>query len=568
MGKLCTFCAAIVLCWVVAAPSVGAPPMQGKGQPPNIKAQTELVQLPVVAQRGGKHVEGLQADAFTVFMDGKPQTIAVFEEVYPSLPVKPAQTMEFSNIAESSRGTAEQLTIVALDLNNTQPLDQAYLKQEIIKFLDSAAKTGEPFALIAVTRTGIRVLHDFTTDPKLLAAAVKVQPLQNAAKEAAGGTVLDMTPCALSAAGCGGGGNADAGMQQLQAWTFMMTNKEGFEIYRDRATGISTLASLQQLAQALRGLPGRKTLVWASSGTQLFGGMSRMFHGRKDLRGGASTDLTRVSETLDQNAYTFNLLNLANVAVYPLDARHGYNTSFATYDVIYSDAPLTEAEDAARGSNNEIIDSFKAMAAATGGKPCFNRTDLANCLQEAADDSHQYYMLGFYLDNKTKPGWHPINVRLDGPRTELTYRDGFFLETSNPEKSKLTDLQLALVSPLNYTSVPFQGKFETPVDKGDKKLIGFALDVPAGAIILNENDNHLLLDIVAVVRGKGGKEITRLAQRIDRVLTAEQAAKIRAQGIHYTNKLELPAGDYGVWFVVRESVSGRTGSVVTTVNVK
>lgn len=568
MVKLCTLCAAIVLCWVVAAPSVSAPPVQGTGQLPNIKAQTELVQLPVLAHRGGKHVEGLQADAFTVLMDGKPQTIAIFEEVHPSPPIKPAQTAEFSNMAESSRGEAEQLTIIALDLNNTEPLDQAYLKQEIIKFLDSAAKTGEPFALVAVTRSGIRVLHDFTTDPKLLAAAVKGQPLQNAAKEAAGGTVMDITPCARSAAGCGGGGNADIGMQQLQAWTILMTNQEQFEIYRDRATGISTLLALQQLAQSLRGLPGRKTLVWASSGTQLFGGMSRMFAGRKDLRGGASTDLGRVSETLDQNAYTFNLLNLANVAVYPLDARHGSNTSFTNYDVKYSDAPLTEAVEAVRGSNNEIIDSFKAMAAATGGKPCFNRTDLANCLQEAADDSHHYYMLGFYLDHKTKPGWHPINVRLDGPRTELTYRDRIFLETSNPEKSKLSDLQLALVSPLNYTAVPVRGKFEAPVDKGDKKLIGFALDVPAGAITLNEEDNHLLLDIAAVVRGKGGKEIARLAQRIDRVLTAEQAAVIRAQGIHYTNKLELPAGDYGVWFVVRESITGRTGSVVTTVYIK
>ena len=229
---------------------------------------------------------------------------------------------------------------------------------------------------------------------------------------------------------------------------------------------------------------------------------------------------------------------------------------------------MTEAVEAARGSNNEIIDSFKAMAAATGGKPCFNRTDLANCLQEAATDPSHYYMLGFYLDNTTKPGWHSINVKLDGPRTELSYRDGILVQTGNPEKSKLTDLQLALVSPLNYTSVPVRGKFENPVDNGNRKLVGFALDVPAGAINPQETDNHLLLDIVVVVRGIGGKEITKIAQRIDRVLTPEQAAVIQAQGIHYTNKLELPAGEYGVWFVVRESLTGRTGSVVTTLNAR
>jgi hypothetical protein len=44
-----------------------------------------------------------------------------------------------------------------------------------------------------------------------------------------------------------------------------------------------------------------------------------------------------------------------------------------------------------------------------------------NSLQEAADDSYHYYMIGFYLDNKTQAGWHPISVRMQGPRTELTY---------------------------------------------------------------------------------------------------------------------------------------------------
>ncbi len=568
MVRFRTFIAALVLCWVAAASSVSAPPAQDKGQLPQIKTQTELVLVPVIAHRGGKHVEGLKTGDFAVLMDGKPQTIAVFEEVHPGPPSKRDQTSEFSNIAGSDRGAAEQLTIIAIDMINTAPLDQAYLKEEIVKFLDATAKTGEPFALVAITRSGIRVLRDFTTDPKAIAAAVKSQPLQNAAKEAAGGTVLDFTPCARSAAGCGGNSNAEAGARQLEVWTTLMTNQEKFEIYRDYATRVDTLMALQQLAQSLRGLPGRKTLVWASSGTQIFGGMNRMFTGRRDPRGGASTNMDKIGEALDQNAYTFNLLNMANIAVYPLDARHGSNTSFANYDVINSDAPLTEAVEANRASNNEIIDQFKAIAAATGGKPCFNRTDLANCLQEAADDSRNYYMLGFYLDKKTKPGWHPISVKLNGPRTELTYRNGFSVDTIDPEKSKLSDLQQALFSPLNYTAVPIRGRFDSPVDKGDKKVVGFALDVPADAMILNLEDNHLVLDIAVVVRAKGGKEITRLAQRIDRVLTVEEAAAIRARGIHYTNKLELPAGDYGVWFVVRESVSGRTGSVVTTVNVK
>jgi VWFA-related protein len=570
MVKTCTLSAIIVFCCVAASLPGLAPPAQGDNQVPKFKARTELVQIPVVAHRGNKHVEGLKVDDFTVLMDGKPQTIAVFEEVHPSPPVGRAATEEFTNSVGSDRSSAERITIIAVDMRSTAPLDQAYLKEEIIKFLDSSAKTGEPFALVAVARSGIRVLQDFTTDPRTVAAAVKSQPLQNAAKEAPGGTVMDITPCARSAAGCGGD-RADVGeaaMNQLEAWVTLMTNQERFEIFRDYSSSVDTLVALQQLAQSLRGLPGRKTLVWATSGTRLFGGMSRMFIGSKDLRGGASTNLGRIGTALDQNAHTFGLLSSANIAVYPLDARHGANTSFADYDVRNSDAPLSESVEATRASNVEIIDSFKAIAAATGGKPCFNRTDLANCLQEAAEDSHDYYMIGFYLDKDAKAGWHPISIKLNGPRTELTYRNGLYVDSVDPQKSKLTDLQLALISPVNYTAIPLRGRFDSPIGKGDKRVVGFALDVPAGGIVLNEDNRHLALDIAAVVRGKGGKEMTRLAQHIERALTEEQAAEIRSNGIHYTNKFELPAGDYGVWFVVRESISGRTGSAVTTVNVR
>jgi hypothetical protein len=259
----------------------------------------------------------------------------------------------------------------------------------------------------------------------------------------------------------------------------------------------------------------------------------------------------------------------------------GKPQSIAVFEEVHAVTPVkpTQAEEftnqtaggnggATRAANKEIIDNFLQIAATTGGKPCFNRTDLANCLKEAVEDSRDYYLLGFYPDKQTKLGWHSISVKLNGPKADLQYRNGFLATSLDPEKIKLTDLQLAMLSPLDYTSLAIRGHFEGSTDQGGKKVIGFALDLPPEAVILSEDNNRLALDIVVVVRGAAGKEVTRLAQRIDRELTPQQAAVIRAQGIHYTNKLELAAGEYGVWFVVRDSVRGRTGSVVTTVDVK
>ena len=65
------------------------------------------------------------------------------------------------------------MTIFALDLVNTPFLDQSYARQQLIKFLAKRVDSQEPIALIAIKRNGISVLHDFTSDPAVLVAALK-----------------------------------------------------------------------------------------------------------------------------------------------------------------------------------------------------------------------------------------------------------------------------------------------------------------------------------------------------------------------------------------------------------
>lgn len=73
----------------------------------------------------------------------------------------------------------------------------------------------------------------------------------------------------------------------------------------------------------------RNTLVWAGSGVQLYGGLTRVAAGGGARRDFTTDDFRSAGQAMDDNVYTFNLLGRANVAVYPLDARHGANTSFA-----------------------------------------------------------------------------------------------------------------------------------------------------------------------------------------------------------------------------------------------
>jgi VWFA-related protein len=182
---------------------------------------------------------------------------------------------------------------------------------------------------------------------------------------------------------------------------------------------------------------------------------------------------------MDENSYTFSLLNAANVAVYPLDARHGANTTFAVFDASRSDAPVGQGAFAGQkgrvqNQDQEIIAMFQQIAANTGGKSCFNRTDLANCLKEFATDSRDYYMVGFYVDKKMKPGWHVLNVKLDR-KADLRHRRVFAFTGSG----------VGLLGRLAICSSRFRRPFPTQKCKSTAGSLGWMVLRESSSSILN-----------------------------------------------------------------------------------
>src|SRR5207302_10637654 len=111
----------------------------------------------------------------------------------------------------------------------------------------------------------------------------------------------------------------------------------------------------------------------------------------------------------------------------------------------------------------------------------------------------------------------------------------------------------------------YDGEFVNIPSNQDKKNMGFQLRIPPQAVTLD--GDQINFDILAVVRATGGKETARLAQRIERKLQPANIAEIKTNGINYTNKLNLPPGQYGVWFVLRDNPTGRTGSLAVPLKV-
>src|ERR1700722_1621042 len=137
-------------------------------------ARAELVLLPtLVTDKSGNHISGLTKEDFTVFENGAPQPIATFEEIKsdPTRLSRPRNPGEFSN-AMAGETSNRRITLMVLDLLNTRFVDQAYARKDLLKYLTQSVDQREPTALYTLTRSGIHIVHDFTTDPRVLVAAL------------------------------------------------------------------------------------------------------------------------------------------------------------------------------------------------------------------------------------------------------------------------------------------------------------------------------------------------------------------------------------------------------------
>lgn len=530
---------------------------------PVIRTETNLVLIPAQVRSHGQHVPNLKQDSFTLLRDGKPQKISVFEEVRTSterpqrVPVGPK---EFTNQFVGSPQAA-RYTVIAIDRVNTASLDLNRVRAGLIKFLALAVDKGEPIRLISIESSGLHIIQDFTTDPKVLASALN--------RGTSGGANPEQTSRAVDeyaqqvATIIDSSKNSDAALANLLARLDQAKDIENKQAaFQERSSRINSLEALQQIALSLSGLPGRKSLVWASSGYPF----SSVF---QTTRGGVTADYSQLSEAIALDEYTTHLLSNANIAMYPIDARGMVNTAWDSVDPSHKYSPTAAEKTGRQESNRDVLSTFDHLADGTGGKACYNRTDLADCFKEALDDSRDYYIVGFYVDGKnTKEGWHKLQIKVDEKSTSVRSRNGFLFTRSDPEKTREQDMSTAVHSLLVDSAIPFKGGWTTTQKKGDKIANSFVLQVAPEANVIDPNERKLNLEFVGIARAKDGTVVGHFAQKIQRTLPAEAVATIQQAGVVYKNFIELPPGEFLVRIVVRDNNTGRTGAANSLLKVE
>ena len=525
-------------------------PEEAKPQAPTIKVRTGLVLIPaVVTDAKGNRITDMKKEDFVVLEDGQRQEIQLFERVETKAEVaKPTATPEgvFTNTTE---GRNNRLSIFVLDLLNSSFNEQRTAREELLDSLSKALDAKEPLCLIAIDSSGVKLIHDFTTEPAALIEAIKKVRGRPADKDKPA-TNPEESSYAMGQGLNSKSGTRNAAMEESRLEQLSLFSAMDSLQAKERI-GL-TLEALREIGEAFTGIPGRKSMIWATGG----------FPFEID---DASEFGLRNRDLLPAYEQAWRALNQANISVYPLDVSDLVNPAHVGAGIGRPQPQHVHVD--------MHIANMENFAATTGGKFCDRSWDVRKCLDQAAKDSSDYYLLGIYDRSGTgKPGWRKLSVRSMRTGLQVRARTGYYMGGAASEKQdEKVEIEKALVAPFDYPALPMTVKITGTAASSNKgtKTVAFVYAVPgAGIIVEAENGKQLRLEFAALARDGAGKMMGSYSKVIGGKLSEAQAVQVREKGVLFTGTMELSPGEYSLSFVVKDEVNDKLGSVTAPLKVE
>jgi len=527
-----------------------------------IKTTTRMVLIDVIATgNNGKPIKDLKMEDFVVTERGKPQTLSVFERFMPaSEEGKPLPENYLSNRpALKGTGISNSVTIILLDGLNTPVKDQAYAREQLLKFLANQYKSTQATAVLALG-SEVRVLQDFTTDPALLKRALEGYQSKEATTYNREKTPQEIPPTVAELAGTPTYDRIVANIQYFAHEQAQRALAERVQI---------TCATMREIARATAGYPGRKNLIWVLAAFPF------------DFMPETVDRLGFSQSFAEQFKLTEALLTQARVSVYPVDAvglKVGLASDAQTAGIVgRMDAAGAVSSINARAGDADYAELrsskmvMEELASQTGGQAFYNRNDVDNAVATAAAEGSESYVIGYYPDDKNFDNkFRKIQVKVNRPDVKLRYRTGYYaVDLSHPmnlknakdeTKVRQEEIRVALSDPFPATAVTMDARVVQP-QPGSKEAMVQVI-VYSKSLRTNpqpDGGEEIDIDLLVAAYDKNGKMVANAGRSQSAVFTKEQVPQFRMQGPLFNVPLTLDPGDYTLKIAVRDALSGAIG---------
>lgn len=528
---------------------------QAKTAPtPVFRSDVSLVLLPVfVIDKDGKAVRGLSAADFEVQQDGRPAEVVSFRYV---------DTTEADDQDELRVASAARRRFLLLFDKSFTDLPGLERSRHAASDFVRRRLAGSDLAAVATfdTQNGIRLLANFTDDRALLVHAIGTLGVPSLAR------ITDPLGLAadLSIADLRATQNLDEGpnLQSLtdsfnRALVMRMRNADE-QLYRQQVTVL--LDSFETLAAGLRGIQGRKQVLYFSAGFD-----ARMLVGQwGNEQRMASEAVTRGQLWEIDSVGRFGDSRLRDALGAVTRSLAASDTVVHSIDVtgLGSDNSLARSvvsEDLGRDTSNR--ESLGFFARDTGGRLFDNANDLGPALGEMLEMTSRYYVLGIQPEGERQAGaFHKLKVRVARKGVKLSHRPGYF-EKSAPGAAQTPlqrqfDLAELIVTGEGRNDVPFTSLCLPFPSPGEKQTLGLVLQVPRESLPWRASE-PLTLEVYGYAVAEDGGVYDHIAQSL-RLEPARADPKDEARGLSLYGTFEVPPGRYTIKLLVRDAASGKS----------
>jgi VWFA-related protein len=555
-----------------------------------VRTFSRMVNLEVVVKDSkGNHIPGLKADDFQIFeqtparsRDKREQKIAVLREVHMASLAAPVSIEAQTPPGVYTNALAEQKdpvppTILLVDGLNTDVQYQAQVHIQMTKMLRQLP-TNVPVAVFLLGDR-LKLLQSFTSDPKLLQAALEkaysaagvglatTDPRDDPNSPSASTGMLASVGDSIGPALNAGGSTSSINSGQNTPGADLAAIVENIAAFDQKIFSATmderifrTINALTSLGHNVAGYPGRKNLLWLSTsfpinlyGVMATGASDDSFGEFSNYRG----PLQQLSEALSD----------AKVAVYPVNLAgvqtlQAYQAGARPPDV----TPQGMAGNTTRDIlfQNASVDTMHEIADGTGGIVCTGDNDLGDCVHKAMDDSSDFYEISYYPDSGEWNGdFRKIVVKTGLKGARLSYRQGYFAFPEGSADPKVQEAQMKSDCDdyLDATSVPIEAK-NLPSDTQGQLKFTLLIDASALTVPPTADGNHRLnLDIAVCTYNAKDWPLRLMNYPVNFELDAKKYETLTTTG-KLTDTISIPAPEpAAIRLLVKDVSTGKLGSV-------
>jgi VWFA-related protein len=530
-----------------------------------------LVQVDAVVTDGkGRNIADLAADDFQVLIDGKLQPLTHFSYVRlstaapttaavraaksgPVLPPPPSAQLRPEDVRRT-------IVIMVDDLGLSFE-SMAFVRSSLRKFIENQMEPGDLMAVLR-TGTGSGALQQFTSDKRILLSVI--DGLRWNPRGRSGVSVFE--PYGRFSDLEQLNGRARGGDSQSLDFRY--------EIQNEMISTVGTLGAVSHTIDALREMPGRKSIVLFSDGLIMF----RPPGAGPDIEGYEGFDEVRAAmrKLIDR-------ANRAGTVIYTIQATGLEPAQLDAADRVGGAGGdprrLAQLTQVGRiGSRDWLLNASQQglayLADETGGLAYDNGNSLNFGLERMLEDQKGYYLLGFrppqdlFLEKHGKPDFHGLVVKVERAGLHVRSRTGFFGETDDQvavqkPRTAVDQMRAAMLSPFHSADVHLRLTALYEETPKHMPVVRNLLHIDARDLTWNTGPDGTTatLQVIAAATGAGDVALETVSRQYVLTVPQGQLTRVIREGAIYTLDVPVPKrGAYQIRVAVRDDASAKVGS--------